>query len=217
MISNILAVGDSFTYGEELTDVNTAYPFLLGKQLGATVTNLGSPGSGNRNMIRNIVEYVSSGAPVDLVIVGWSSPGRLEFADEAGVFDVWPGMQVMNYVTNTWRLQLIDYIAEHHNTEAIYKNYILDIILLQSFLKQNDIKYIMLQTIINEHYHRTHFAQLTTLIEQLDTDNFLGWPRSSMYEWTKNCRKGSGGHFLEDGHNVVATKLHDYITSKGWA
>lgn len=217
MISDILAVGDSFTYGEELADVNTAYPFLLGKQLNATVTNLGKPGSGNRSMIRNVVEYVASKKPVDLVVVGWSSPGRLEFADEAGVFDIWPGMQVMNYSTNAWRLDLIEYIAKHHNSEEIYKSYILDAILLQNFLKQHNIKYIMLQSIINEYYHRTHHAQTAMLINELDVDNFVGWPRSSMYEWTKKCPKGAGGHFLEDGHSIVANKLHEHIVNKGWA
>ena len=47
----LLTVGDSFTYGEELSDLNNAWPCLLGKQLGWSVTNLGQPASGNTRMV----------------------------------------------------------------------------------------------------------------------------------------------------------------------
>ena len=47
MIKNILAVGDSFTYGEELDNIENAYPYYLAKGLKADVVNLGQPSGGN--------------------------------------------------------------------------------------------------------------------------------------------------------------------------
>jgi lysophospholipase L1-like esterase len=84
MIKNILTVGDSFTYGEELADRNHSWPFLLANKLSANVTNMARPGSGNKRMIRYVMEHVADATPLDLVVVGWSSPGRIEFADEDG-------------------------------------------------------------------------------------------------------------------------------------
>ena len=84
MIKNILTVGDSFTYGEELDNRDNAYPYYLAKGLKAEVVNLAKPGSGNKRMIRTTMEYISAGNPVDLVIIGWSSPGRMEKKGKSG-------------------------------------------------------------------------------------------------------------------------------------
>ena len=52
----LLTVGDSFTYGEELADISSAWPHLLGDQIGYKVTNLARPGCGNTRMVRQVVE-----------------------------------------------------------------------------------------------------------------------------------------------------------------
>ena len=83
----LLTVGDSFTYGEELADINSAWPFLLGAKLGYEVINLAKPGSGNTRMIRHCIEQVND---YDAVIIAWSHFARMEFADDLGPYDIWP-------------------------------------------------------------------------------------------------------------------------------
>lgn len=218
MIKNILTVGDSFTYGEELVDRNNAYPNLLGDRIGASVTNMAKPGSGNKRMVRYVMEYIAARNPVDLVTVGWSSAGRMEFADEDGFFDVWPGYSGPMFKRDgqVWRAQLLEYLNRHHNTEYLYKQYLLDVILLQHYLKSQGIKYLMLNTVINEFYHNQHHADQTDLIAQIDLTDYVGWPSTGMCEWTYGTPVGANGHFLEQGHQIVADKLYEHIRNRGW-
>jgi hypothetical protein len=217
MIKNILAVGDSFTYGEELDNTDRAYPYHLSRGLKANIVNLAKPGSGNSRMIRNVIEYTDK-FPTDLVIIGWSSPGRKEFADADGVFDLWPGYSGALYRAGgqTWRLELLDYINKYHDPEYIYQQYLIDVIMMQSYLKQRGIKYIMLQTVMNEYYHRTFHAGMKLLADQIDGEHFVGWPSEGMMEWTNGCKRGPNGHFLDDGHKQVTKKLYEHVKNKGW-
>ena len=210
-------MGDSFTYGEELTDRNDSYAIQLGARLSANVVNEARPGSGNSRMIRNVISHVSQW-PTDLVIIGWTSPGRQEFADADGVFDIWPGYggNMFRNDGQTWRLELLDYINQYHDPRYIYQQYLIDVIMMQSYLKQRGIQYIMLQTVMNEYYHHTYYSGMKSLTNEIDAENFLGWPNEGMSEWTQGCRRGPNGHFLEAGHQRVTEKLYEHIRNKCW-
>jgi len=218
MIKNILAVGDSFTYGEELESRDNAYPYYLAKGLKATVVNLAQPSGGNTQMIRKVIDYVAKGEPIDLVVIGWTSPGRMEFADANGVFDIWPGYggELFRRGGQEWRLELLDYMNKHHDPKYLYTTFITDVILLQSFLKAQGIKYIMIRIVNNEYYHNTYYNNDTILAKQIDAHHFLGWPNEGMAEWTVGCKQGPRGHFLEEGHRKVAAKLYEHIKKLGW-
>ena len=217
MIKNILTVGDSFTYGEELADRNLAWPLLLGNKMSAEVVNMARPGSGNKRMIRYVMEHISSGNPVDLIVVGWSSPGRIEFADEDGFFDIWPGYSGNIFLQHQpWRSTLLEYINRHHNDEYLYRQYLLDVILLQSFLKDRGIKYVMCRAVGNEHYHNRYHTMNDNLATLVNKDYFLGWPDTGMMEWTYGVEQGPGGHFLEAGHQIVTDRIYEHIRHLGW-
>jgi hypothetical protein len=218
MISNILAVGDSFTYGEELSDIMNAYPYLLSRTIGSKVNNLAKPGSGNRRMVRTVMEQIANKIPIDLVIIAWSSPGRMEFADAAGPYDIWPGYSGNMFQSGgqVWRMELLEYINEHHNSTWIYQQHLMDVILLQNFLKSCNIRYVMLRTVGNEYYHNSHYLQYYQLDQLIDRQHYLGWPAAGMSEWTQGCKRGPNGHFLDDGHKQVANKLYEHIRSLGW-
>ena len=92
----LLTVGDSFTYGAELSGplagpiephVN-AWPNLLAQKLGYKLTNLARPGSGNARMVRHAVAESDN---YDIIVIGWSHFARIEMADEHGFYDIWPG------------------------------------------------------------------------------------------------------------------------------
>lgn len=212
MIKTILTVGDSFTHGDELDNINDAWPYLLADQLKVSVNNIGQPGCGNGRMVRWVVENSQT---ADLVIIAWSSFLRCEFADEDGDYIIWPGANFKTYTDYPfYRNELIKYITAHHNEEYLYRQYLTNIILIQNYLRQNSKKYIMLDAFEN-HQHEER-RKSSNLIDQIDTTYFLGWPDSSMVEWTYGCPRGPKGHFLEQGHAIVADKINDYIRNLGW-
>jgi hypothetical protein len=88
--------------------------------------------------------------------------------------------------------------------------------MLQSFLKEKNIRYIMLKTVANEYYHKVYYSRSRALAKLVDADNFVGWPSEGMAEWTEGCQKGPNGHFLDDGHKQVANKLYEHTRSLGW-
>jgi hypothetical protein len=208
----ILTVGDSFTYGDELADIKQAWPYILQNKLSCELTNLGKPATGNTSMVRNVVE---NAADYDLIIVAWSHFARIEFADEYGIYDTWPGHRGRMFTGEvSFRTELMDYINRYHSDDYLYKQYLLNIILLQSYIQHINKKLIVLNS-VGDVVRRT-ISLCKPLTSQIDTQYFVGWPNQSMMDWTYNTPKGPGGHFLEEGHAIVADKIYEHIRSLGW-
>lgn len=206
---NILAVGDSFTYGDELADRNDAWPSVLAKKLNCAVDNFGQPAASNDYIVRTTLDKALR---YDLIIIAWTHFARIEFADERGIYDIWPGCQSKNFahLDLTYRQQLIEYITAHHNDMHQYTKYMNNIILLQAYLNYHNKKYLMMDAFANN-AHR----QLTKLYK-IEEMQFIGYPSESMMEWTWGCPKGPNGHFLEQGHKIVANKIYEHIRYLGW-
>ena len=205
----LLTVGDSFTFGEELADLTSAWPFLLGNKLGYEITNLAKPGSGNTRMVRHAVEQINN---YDLIIIAWSHFARTELADENGFYDIWPGCSALPYKKHSpWRVDMINYYSKHHDDRYLYDQYLINIILLQQFLQMNNKKYIMLDAFNNDDYRKDNI-----ITKQIDPKYYLGWPNESTMRWAYQCPVGDRGHFLEEGHIKVAEKIYEYIRHLGW-
>jgi lysophospholipase L1-like esterase len=220
MIKNILAVGDSFTYGEELEDRNLAWPSLLASRLQALVTNLGEPASSNDKILRKTIEVLINPMNItpDLVIIAWADPGRSEWADDGGFYDVWPGYGGKLFIRDSafWREDLLRYINKYHNSAWFHRKFLQQVILLQNFLQNKNIKYVMLNTSQNEYYKRAFFDGKTWYTDQIDQTYFLGFEKEGMTEWNYKLPQGPNGHFLEEGHQQVAEKIYEHIRNLGW-
>lgn len=208
----LLTVGDSFTYGEELDDLNNAWPHVLGRRLGYEVTNLGQPGAGNTQMIRNVIKHAPE---FDLVVVAWSHWARTEFADSAGVFDIWPGCNTNFHKEQPWRKNLIDYYTNNHNDMYLIEQFLINIVLLQSYLKSINKRYVML-TAFGTHNFRELSKKENLNLKIVDYTHYIGWPNKTMMEWTWGSPQGPNGHFLDQGHQQVADKIYEYIRYFGW-
>jgi hypothetical protein len=220
MIKSILTAGDSFTYGEELSDLKSAWPFVLGKQLNATVTNIAEPSGSNDKILRKILDYVVNPllTKPDLVIVGWSSPGRSEFADDMGIYDIWPGYGGKLFLKDgaIWRNDLVEYVSQYHSSGYYHKKFLQQVVLLQNFLDSQNINHLMLNTLENEYYKKHFFDEQQWYHDAINKDQFLGFNKEGMIEWAFNCKNGPNGHFLEDGHKIVANKVYEHIRNLGW-
>lgn len=218
----LLTVGDSFTYGAELSGTlcgplephEKAWPNLLAKKLGYTLTNLARPGSGNTRMIRLAITELNN---YDLVIVAWSHFARVEWADQKGIYDMWPGCSVTPHSTVApWRKYLIDHISHHYDDNYLYRQYLLNIILTQNFLKSQNKRYLMLDSFGNHQSNARMTFSNQSLLDQIDKTYYLGWPNESMMEWTYKTPQGPGGHFLHQGHEQVAEKIYQHMEQLSW-
>ena len=78
----ILTAGDSFTYGDELTNrTESAWPYLIAQRMGVDCQNVAEPGGSNDTAVRLIVEHTVR-QQFDLVIMGWTLPERFETWNE---------------------------------------------------------------------------------------------------------------------------------------
>jgi hypothetical protein len=206
----LLTVGDSFTYGEELAELTSAWPFLLGAKLGSDVSNLAKPSKSNTYMARTVIENFQE---YDLIIIAWSHFARMELCDNKGVYDVWPGNSGTLFTGELqYRKEVIDYISRYHDDKYLYSQYLMNIILIQNFLEQHNKKYIMIDAFGNTKVRNLNL----NLANLIDTTYYPGWPSESMMEWTYGTAKGNYGHFLEDGHRIVADKIYEHIRHLGW-
>jgi hypothetical protein len=206
----LLAAGDSFTNGMELTNPNLSWPYVLADKLGMTATNLGFDGSSNSRIVKSVV--TADVKKYDLVIVAWSHYDRLAMADEMGIWDTWPGGQRTCYREAKFRIDFVNYYTRHHDDDYLYQHYLLDIILLQNFLDKNNINYLMCDAFGNHRDQRRFAVENQSLIDQIDVDKFLGWPYQSMQEWIGDAPIGPRGHFLELGHQRVADKFYEILS-----
>lgn len=218
MIKNILAVGDSFTYGEELADKTSAFPIKLAHKMSAFVHNIAQPAASNDKILRICLEYLLEQPNTDLVIIGWSNIGRSEYADDIGYFDIWPGYSGNLFKKDSldWRQELIDYNNKYHSIEHLQRKYFQQILLLQSFLKSKNIKYVMMNIVQNEYYKTNYFWQHEYYLPEIDMTNWIDFGKAGMVEWTYGTKKGPFGHPLEDGHIIIANKIYEHIRNLGW-
>ena len=214
-MKKLLALGDSFTYGEELDNRSCAWAYQVGQRFNLDVVNLGLPGGSNYRALRLLLEQNIN--DYSLVLIGYSHYDRLELADECGVYDSWPGGMRKKFREQApWRAQIIDYITMHHNDDYLYRQYLMQIILTQSYLKQHNIPYIMMDAFGNHKAPQRFLKENSHIVSSVDTNHFIGWPHETMAEWTVGLPQGPGGHFLNEGHTVVAEKICKRLIDLGY-
>lgn len=213
MKKQLLTVGDSYTYGDELKDCYQAWPYVLADRLEYEVHNQGQSGCGNASILRRTLEELAVNH-YDLVVIGWTSPGRIEWKDDIGrAYDIWPGYPPTTtfFQNHPWRIDLLNYINQHHNSAYLYQQYLIQVISLQSYFKVQGINYRMMDIKHNNYYRKVAAEMHDKLAAQIDTEMFVGWGEFGMVELTKGCATGPGHHPLENGHKRIADEFAKYI------
>jgi hypothetical protein len=73
-MNRLISFGCSYTYGDGLLDKINAWPFVLGKLLSRNVLNQAVPGSGNLEILWNVLNYEFDSS--DVCFVMWSHFSR---------------------------------------------------------------------------------------------------------------------------------------------
>ena len=222
----IYAIGDSFTEGGELPGQDFgipgkgAWPEVLSNLINKPVTNLGRSASGNTRIVKRAIDCVIDNA--DGIIICWTAHNRTEFADQFGIYDVWPGRDSRWWLTtksgSEHRIELVKYLTNHHNQDHYYANWLRQIILVQNLCKSKNIPCAMFLAFGSDDFNvYKHKENIKKLIEEIDLNLFVNNTLTeSTVDWTYGTLKGLGGHPLEKGHQIIANKIYEHIRHLGW-
>jgi len=210
----IHAIGDSFTFGDELPCQDLAWPSLLSARLGKDITNQGKSATGNKRMVKRAIDAVLANS--EMIIIGWSDCNRQEFADDIGIYDIWAGrnFRAFRLEDPTHRINLIKYMTAYDTPEYYYAEWLRQIVLVQSLCKLHNIPCIMFVACGADVSHRKYSHRYTKLIDAIDHSWFVDDMFTSVGEWTYDTPHGSNGHPLEAGHERIANKIYEHIRNK---
>lgn len=208
----IYAIGCSFTYGAELADRSQAWPSVLGNMLNRGVTNLGKEATGNTRIVKRSLDVILSDCK--LLVISWTNPGRIELADNYGIYDVWGG-RVSPWVNNEslkHRLDFIKHTVVHDQPEYYYTNWLRQIILIQSICKLKQIPCVMFISHNANKLHMKYSHKHLDLVNNIDMSMFVDKTMfDSTDEWTNKINKMPNGHPSPVGHRLIASKVYEHI------
>jgi hypothetical protein len=182
----ILINGDSFTYGEEL---KTPLVSAWPSLLDVFADCIAQPGYSNDAIVNSTVRYIEHDlrGEVTHAIIAWTTPHRIELNGK--------------HLTPTSHRKygsICDYVFLDWDEEWAIDKFFNQVALLDSYLTSKNIPSIFVRT-----------------FDVPDTD--IGdWIEGSIVEWMGECPKGSGGHPLELGHQLIAEKINEHIRTLGW-
>ena len=207
----IYAIGDSFTYGDELDSQEQAWPAVLSNLISKPVINKGRPATGNTRIVKRVIDTVIDQAEV--IIIGWSDCNRQEFADEIGIYDIWAGRNYRAFQIEdpTHRVNLIKYLTAYDTPEYYYADWLRQIILVQSLCKLHNIPCVMFVACGAHDSHKQYHTKFQKLVDQIDTSMFVDGMFNSVAEWCYGTPYGPNGHPLEAGHKIIADKIYEHI------
>lgn len=213
----IYTIGCSFTYGAELPDRSDAWPSVLGTLLNKDVTNLGKEATGNTRIVKRALDAILENP--ELVVISWTNPGRLELADNFGIYDVWGG-RIINWNNDEslkHRAEMVKYTVLNDQPEYYYTAWLRQIILVQSICKLKKIPCVMFISHYANKMHRQFSSNHKKLVENIDLSMFVDQTMlESTDEWTRDITKMPRGHPSPQGHKLIADKVYEHIRRFSW-
>lgn len=231
----ILTVGDSFTFGLELPDLPTgeldffgrvtdefyrnpqdvkpsklAWPNLLAKKLQAHVKNISQPGASNDWIFKKTIQHVLS-RKYDVVVVAWTCVDRYDFALGEKELQLSANNEYFAEAFPWFK----HFVTDHYDFTLAYDKWICQALALEGFLKQRNVPYIFVNAITPHIIYDS--GDITSKLpfdfkNDFDHQFYLDWD-SSLQEWCRGLPVGPGGHFLEEGHELVASRLYNFIVN----
>ena len=231
----ILFSGDSFTYGDELSNrEKDRFSRLVSDHFHAEEINLGTNGSSNDKIVRNVFEHLSLW-DVDAVVIQFSEIKRFDVyqhndpailiknAVDPLYNEGWVSIAPANIggefgeVDHFRKSRAIPYYKHIQDNVTDQQRYFQQILLLQLYLKQKNIPYVMLH--LEDFYYKSHHVYRPNYYMDLCEEFECIIPNLIGNHFTENfCpdlrKKGfpdkHGTHPNPKGHRLIA----DHIISK---
>lgn len=232
----IVAGGDSFIFGTELSDASnfehsqqTFTALLAGENEYKCVA---WPGYSNSSIARTVLTEVSKTTD-PFVIVSWTFPDRFEFRFTYSTrqfhspwYSITPWTITPDPTFEPAKQPTIVTFAEsyykHVGTGEYWENYttLKEIVYLQNYLKQHNIPYLF-TCADNKFFNPQHRDQfIDVLLDQIDMDNWYMFPEGTeeydtcqprgFYQWAiENKYKVGHTHPLESAHADAAKLMEN--------
>ena len=212
----ILFSGDSFTYGDELSNrEKDRFSRLVSEHYSAEEINRAECGSSNDKIVRDVFEYLHL-FNVDAVVIQFSILRRFD-----AYKDGWVGMMPEDTGGKychapEWKKTIARAYYKHvQNDRKDQERYFGQILLLQSFLKQKKIPYVMLGLeSFKYRQEKIYYNYIKDFCEDFEyiIPDLIGAYGSENYcpDLTHINSALHGMHPNEKGHSLIA----DHITSK---
>jgi hypothetical protein len=242
--------GCSFTYGDELsTPELSAWPALMSKHLGLEFTNDAVCGGTNQRIMYKTIQEINN---YDCFVIAWTWYDRFTEYNPVDNFEINFTASSLIDVSTHFSDDLKTNYKKFQNYHTMYykhwynelyqfKQWLQQIILLQSLFKEKNKKYIMLNTNNNEldkwcssedkfissvqpllgffdylsdDLLLKEHRQIQNLLSMIDYSNFLKFNEWCIGEYCDKFPCGLGGHILEDGHIAVAELLINFYNKR---
>lgn len=211
----IYAIGDSFTYGDELPSQDLAWPAVLSGKLNKNIINQGKPASGNTRIVKRAIDAVIDNA--EMIIIGWTDCNRVEFADEGGIYDIWAGRDTRRFQTNnaSERNTLVKYLTAYDIPEYYYVHWLREIILIQNLCKAKNVPCVMFISCGSHIIHKQFGNNHSKLVNAIDLSNFVdNTLELCVGEWIWGTKLMPYGHPSPAGHEIIANKIYEHIRNQ---
>lgn len=232
--------GCSHTYGDDLVYPATqSWPAVLAQKLNCQFLNDSmSGGTNDRTMyrtIKNINDF-------DKFYIAWTYTHRFTKYRSDNNHEVNFNQELTHHLYGSDKSFLtygkIHY-ATWHNELYVFKQWLQNIILLQSLFEKKRKKYVMLNannnlidrwTVpwkdfnnnvksllcfekMNDDQLENEHNEIQMLVSQIDRDRFIGWNSWWLTKVSDQYPCGPTGHLLADGHQAIAEYVLKYDTN----
>lgn len=178
--------------------------------------NDAAPGGSNTRIVRTSTDWIAANKYSNLfVVIGWTSPTRIELWNNDYNIHRQHLLNFTKFYTKDDVKFYNKFWQDNHNDYDKLDNFFHQVLLFQSFLKQNRIPYLFfdaLPTVNNRNLDTKLFEHLDKLI---DKRRYLNYNKNNgcFYAWAmdKKYKLGNRDHPLEDAHNDWAHILYNYI------
>lgn len=231
----ILVVGDSVSFGAELSDQppdftlrpnrqewfdqrtnqikplrpsQLAWPALLGQRLAQDVVNLSLIGGSNDRIFR-VAMTESMNHTYDLVICAWTALARFDF--------YYQDRELPFAANSPWVIDdhpwLKTFLTDHYNETQMLERWTAQLVALESYFKLKGQQYLFLNS-MNQWFEIDQPAHLDRYNKNIDTNYYI---QQDMYGMTQQYPHGPGGHPLEQAHEFIADRVMERLLQTGFA
>jgi hypothetical protein len=211
--------GDSWTYGDELSDRSNSFPNLIGNNFNLNIINDAVSGGSNTRIVRKFFQNISK--DIKLVIISWTLLERFEgFYKENAMYPGWSNLSY--WKLKIWQEKSTDksvkktikglqsYLHYVRTPEYVAAEFLTHILKIQKTCLLCKIPVIMTNVFpIFDNSYLTNYKPITNLNEYQKINWNDVWLKNkdfNFYNFSKEnkFKFGPREHVLEDGHRAIA-------------